>query len=468
MKVTFISHASILIETKGLRILSDPWWAGPCFGAQWWLYPDAYLEAVQSAPVDYIYISHGHHDHFHPGTLAKLPKTSKMIVAREIALASPLRDLGFSVHELDPDKEFDLGKGVRCRVMPTYSDDTLMVTTDGEETVVNLNDALHATPLEVQDKFFALLKSAYPKIDYLFCGYGTASHFPNCYFIPGKDPEKTAVKRQHYFNLAWTRIVDGLQPKFAFPFAADVVLLEKELFPLNEAIHNTERPTDLYRQLHPDSTVQVFDIAPGFSIDSGKPGADHQRRRISNSALQSECPDKIEKANQYKPVESAEIRQVADLVTENIRICNDYLKTFPGNYRCLIQFRNAKESIDISKRGDTLTTTVVPADSRPKSDYDVIFTTRLSYLRQSLVNDFGHEIIFVGSGGIFEYPDASKVPTAVHRELVHIVQRHTQCPKPRFGGSSHLVYQSKQFVKNLLGMTDEDLYDLQKWTVFRT
>ena len=214
--------------------------------------------------------------------------------------------------------------------------------------------------------------------------------------------------------------------------------------------------------------MQVFDIAPGFSIDSGKPGADHQRRRISNSALQSECPDKIEKANQYKPVESAEIRQVADLLTENIRICNDYLKTFPGNYRCLIQFRNAKESIDISKRGDTLTTTVVPADSRPKSDYDVIFTTRLSYLRQSLVNDFGHEIIFVGSGGIFEYPDASKVPTAVHRELVHIVQRHTQCPKPRFGGSSHLVYQSKQFVKNLLGMTDEDLYDLQKWTVFRT
>ena len=39
MQITFIGHASILIETKGLRIISDPWWLGSCFGAQWWIYP---------------------------------------------------------------------------------------------------------------------------------------------------------------------------------------------------------------------------------------------------------------------------------------------------------------------------------------------------------------------------------------------------------------------------------------------
>jgi len=38
---------------------------------------------------------------------------------------------------------------------------------------------------------------------------------------------------------------------------------------------------------------------------------------------------------------------------------------------------------------------------------------------------------------------------------------------PRYDDSGRLVYQSKQFVKNLLGMTEEDLYDLQKWTIFR-
>ena len=63
MQITFVGHASILIETKGVRILSDPWWRGPCFGAQWWGYPPAFTGAVQPR-VGYIYISHGHHDHF--------------------------------------------------------------------------------------------------------------------------------------------------------------------------------------------------------------------------------------------------------------------------------------------------------------------------------------------------------------------------------------------------------------------
>jgi L-ascorbate metabolism protein UlaG (beta-lactamase superfamily) len=83
MKVTFIGHASILIEANGVRILSDPWWNGPCFGAQWWLYPDAFLAAVEERPIDYIYISHGHHDHFHPPTLRQFaPRPSARSASR--------------------------------------------------------------------------------------------------------------------------------------------------------------------------------------------------------------------------------------------------------------------------------------------------------------------------------------------------------------------------------------------------
>jgi L-ascorbate metabolism protein UlaG (beta-lactamase superfamily) len=35
MRITFIGHASLLIEANRLNIVSDPWWNGPCFGAQW-------------------------------------------------------------------------------------------------------------------------------------------------------------------------------------------------------------------------------------------------------------------------------------------------------------------------------------------------------------------------------------------------------------------------------------------------
>src|SRR5262245_30054813 len=81
----FFGHASLLIETHGLRILSDPWWKGPCLGAQWWLYPEPCVDPVQAGPIDYIYISHGHHDHFHPATLRTLPRTSRVLVSKQPA-----------------------------------------------------------------------------------------------------------------------------------------------------------------------------------------------------------------------------------------------------------------------------------------------------------------------------------------------------------------------------------------------
>lgn len=81
VKIDSIGHAAILIEANGLRVLSDPWWAGPCFGSQWWQYPKAYLAPIEAAAPDYIYISHGHADHLDNGTLSRLPKTAKCLVS---------------------------------------------------------------------------------------------------------------------------------------------------------------------------------------------------------------------------------------------------------------------------------------------------------------------------------------------------------------------------------------------------
>src|SRR5215813_277193 len=98
MRITFIGHASLLIEANGLSIVSDPWWNGPCFGAQWWPYPMPYVEAVRNRRVDYVYVSHGHHDHFHPPTL-KLFRGSKILVAAGSELAQGIRGLGFEIIE---------------------------------------------------------------------------------------------------------------------------------------------------------------------------------------------------------------------------------------------------------------------------------------------------------------------------------------------------------------------------------
>lgn len=466
MRITFVGHASILIEVRGVTILSDPWWRAPCFGAQWWNYPPANLDAVSGRHIDYIYVSHGHHDHFHSGTLNTLNRDARILVSRKTNLAPAVKELGFEVIELDDDQEYSLVAGVRCRVMETHAQDTLMAVADGQEVCININDALHSAPQEVQARFIEQLTALYPTIDYVFCGYGVASHFPNCYVIPGKDPEATAVRRQAYFNRQWARLVAGLNPRYAFPFAADVVFLEENLFWVNEPTHNGERPTVTFSALYPQSTTRVVDIAPGFVIEDGEVVQAVHRQPVRGEDLRANCTDEIERANRYGTVREADVGSIVQLLQENLSICADYLRSYDGDYRFLIRFRNSHWGIRVEKRGPTISLAPIEGEAANAADWDVIYTTRLPYLRRSLVRLFGDEVLFVGSGGVFEYADQAKARQNLHRELMPLLRKNEAPPRSRYGKSSKRIYRAKQLVKRLLGRADRDLYDLGSWSVF--
>jgi len=70
-KVKLLAHASILIETDGKRILTDPWFFGTAFNDGWELSPKPSLEDIKSdiRDIDIIWISHEHPDHLHFPTL---------------------------------------------------------------------------------------------------------------------------------------------------------------------------------------------------------------------------------------------------------------------------------------------------------------------------------------------------------------------------------------------------------------
>ncbi len=466
MKTTFVGHAAVLVETKGLRILSDPWWQGPCFGAQWWIYPKPSLDAVDAAPVDYIYVSHGHADHLHLGTLRRFPKTTKVLVSDTLDLTPSLTRAGFEVIEVGQDEEVDLGGGVMCRIIPTYADDTLMALSDGEEVSLNLNDALHASPGHIQDSIIERLKQLYPSIDYVFCGYGIASHFPNCYVIPGKDNAKTAIARQKHFNRQWARIVNDLNPRFGFPFAADVAFLEKDLLWANEPTHNGERPTDYFPTAYPDSKTEVVDIGPGFTIEDGKITQDLRFRAVKESELRALFEREIAKVNSHQPVDADFIDYLREQLQERVEICRPYLVEYSGDYRFLVVIRGAEDAIEICKKGKSIELATRKLAELDRRSYDLILTTQSSYLRRTLTSDFGHETLFVGSGCIFEYTSREKAEQNLHRELRPLLNNNTLPPRSRFGDQPKLMYQLKQSVKKAVGRVDEDLYDLKRWTVF--
>jgi hypothetical protein len=462
VKVTFIGHAAILIETQGLRILSDPWWEGPCFGTQWWVYPRADTAALGDAPLDYVYISHGHHDHLHLGTLRRLPAVGKVLVSSTLDAGAFLDDMGFDVWRIGPDEEVDLGRGVKARLIPTCNDDTLLAVDDGVSSCINLNDALHAAPEDVQDDIIVRLKADYPEPTYMFCGYGIASHFPACYVLPGMDREATVANRQAYFNRQWARIAGGLSPRFAFPFAADVAFLDEHLLWANEPIHNSERPTDVFRSLYPGAPTQVFDIAPGFAIDGEQVTRDVRFKPVDAPALKTAYAQEYKVANRTSKIPSGGLATVAELVEEKMALCRPYLAEFEGNYTCLIRLRDCEEALLVSKTGRALTLTMVPAGH---AGADLVFTTRFSYLRRALTETYGGEVLYVGSGCTIEYLNPAMVSRNVHREMLVLLRNRQSAPPSRFGDQPKWLYKLKQAIKGLKGKPQADLYDLETWIV---
>lgn len=467
MKITFIGHASMLVEAGGLRILSDPWYEGPSFGQQWWAYPRPRADLARAAKVDWLYLSHGHNDHLHFDTLGTLPRDIKVLVSSKGDLAGGVRDLGFTVVEVKPDEEYALSPGVKVRLVPTHNDDTLLAIDDGREVCLNLNDALHSSPRDVQESFIARLKAWYPRgIDYAFCGYGIASHFPNCYRIPGKDMAASAGERQKFFNREWARIIASLAPRAAFPFAADVAFLEDDLAWANEPTQNTERPLAALRSEHPGYRGAAYDIAPGFEITDGKVTRDVQRQPMDLKVLRTEMASEVLRANEVSPVTAADVEELAGHVRTNVEACRSYLEVYPRDWSFLIRLRGGTGGVTVTKRGTAIAVATVTDADAARASADITLTTRLAYVRASLTEPYGDELIFVGSGGVFEFRDAADARENLQREFATIVRRHER-PLVRPAASFGLIATAKHIVRKIVRPPGIDLYDLGRWTVFR-
>lgn len=74
MKITYITHACILIRVNNLNILTDPWLVGPSWSNSLWHFPSNKLHPAQLPVPDIIFFSHGHEDHYHKPTIKTFPK----------------------------------------------------------------------------------------------------------------------------------------------------------------------------------------------------------------------------------------------------------------------------------------------------------------------------------------------------------------------------------------------------------
>ena len=125
LRVTVVGHATVLIQTGGVNILTDPVWAeraGPLgiFGPRRTREPGLPLEALP--PIDAVLVTHNHYDHLDLKTLTRL---QRLHAPRFIA---PLGNCelmaqgngGMDCTELDWWQPVELAPGVRVHAAPAH------------------------------------------------------------------------------------------------------------------------------------------------------------------------------------------------------------------------------------------------------------------------------------------------------------------------------------------------------------
>ena len=121
MKITYITHACLLIEIQGIKILTDPWLKGPCWGGSLWHYPTHNYTIKKIPKPDYIFFSHGHDDHFHEETIKAFPKSwlsTKILVAnfKEKWWAEVVNSKFSNVKYLDHNETYSLNDNTKLQL----------------------------------------------------------------------------------------------------------------------------------------------------------------------------------------------------------------------------------------------------------------------------------------------------------------------------------------------------------------
>jgi hypothetical protein len=140
-----LGNATLVFYEDGRPVLAtDPWLTGRCYSGSWALdrkLTDQELQAVLDA--EYIWISHGHPDHFHIPSLALLPRGKKILLPDHYApdMKNFLTGQGFDVEVMPYRRWKTLSDGVRCLCLDNENQDAILLVEAGDSLVVDLNDS---------------------------------------------------------------------------------------------------------------------------------------------------------------------------------------------------------------------------------------------------------------------------------------------------------------------------------------
>jgi UDP-MurNAc hydroxylase len=210
----------VVIESPDVRVLCDPWFTPGAYDGSWFQWPVVDDPIERIGPVDLIYVSHIHPDHYDPDFLRRYLErfqSARVVVGRQSPpiLERKLTADGFGFEVLERRR---IGATDLC-VLPnrarTVNIDTALVVRREQQSVVNLNDnpfdpeqVSLVRDLTRGSAMFALLP------------YGGATAHPQTFIFAteGELLEAVRAKERHFLDI-FRQYIDALDPQRVLPFA---------------------------------------------------------------------------------------------------------------------------------------------------------------------------------------------------------------------------------------------------------
>ncbi len=123
-RISYIGHASLLIQTASLNLLCDPVWslrASPFRFIGPKRVNDPGVAFNDLPPIDVVLVSHGHYDHLDVFTLSRIAAAHRARVITPLGNDAIMRshDAAIKAEAYDWDDRVDLGAGVAVTLVPT-------------------------------------------------------------------------------------------------------------------------------------------------------------------------------------------------------------------------------------------------------------------------------------------------------------------------------------------------------------
>ena len=211
MKLTHYHNACLKIEAGGVSILCDPWFSSAYYGT--WKPAKHFDNPIETiGPVDFIWISHIHPDHYDPSFLhAYQVRYGSPVLCPDRYVKAACESEGISWVNTSSFK-------VVIVTSRMYDIDHALVMKDGDEVFVNINDVIF------DEKTAKEIKDLYGYVTTVMVPYNGAGSYPQCWM----EPQKALSEKDRVLGLMRQRTqawVDFLQPQTAYLGAGEYNLV---------------------------------------------------------------------------------------------------------------------------------------------------------------------------------------------------------------------------------------------------